>query len=191
MSESIIWYLREFLRTEWIRKFLLAKTDPLVTPPYFKDYPTLTGKECTACYQCMMICPAPGAIAVLRHDDGWRPEIYPGHCIRCGLCVEACPEDVLQSGRVLEAQHRDRTGFRATFHLSIDREICMRCGNCCISCPVGREGEPDGAVLKIEKGGVQILNSDLCTGCKTCEVNCPNRGIRVARVVEGVQEAAA
>ena len=50
----------------------------------------------------MMICPAPGAIEVVRTEKPgeWKPVIYPGHCIRCGLCVEICPELVLDAGRV-------------------------------------------------------------------------------------------
>jgi len=198
MSASIIWYLREFLRIEWLRKFLFAKTEPLVSPPYFKDYPLTTGNECTACFSCMMICPAPGAIEVLRHEgDRWKPMIHRGHCIRCGLCVEACPEDVLWSGKVLDSQHRDGTAFRSKYYLNIDQSLCMKCGNCCISCPVNKKLDPtlgssgtsasNEVIMKIEGGRVRVLHEEKCTGCKTCELNCPNRAITVARVVEGVQ----
>jgi len=164
---SIIYYVREFLRPEWLRKFFFAKTAPLATPSYFKDYPSLTEKECTGCFACMMICPAPGGIVVLAKKDEWVPTVYPGHCIRCGLCVEACPEGVLASG------------------------------NCCVSCPVNRQVDPqlagtgtsssDEVIMRIEGGRVRILHEEKCTGCKTCEINCPNSAIRVARMVEGVQ----
>ena len=70
---SIVYYIREFLRPEWLKKFFFAKTAPLVTPSYFKDYPTLTDKECTGCFSCMMICPPPGGIEVLRRKDQWVP----------------------------------------------------------------------------------------------------------------------
>ncbi|HOB18039.1 MAG TPA: 4Fe-4S dicluster domain-containing protein [Candidatus Methanoculleus thermohydrogenotrophicum] len=195
---SIIYYIREFLRPEWLKKFFFAKTAPLVTPPYFKDYPSLTGKECTGCFSCMMICPAPGGIEVLRQKDRWEPEIYPGHCIRCGLCVEACPEDVLTSGRVLDVTRHDRTAFRSWYHLEVDNTLCMRCGNCCVSCPINKQEDPqlgatgtsssDEVIMRIEDGRVQILHEEKCTGCKTCETNCPNQAIRVARMVEGVHE---
>src|SRR5690606_39400952 len=65
------------------------------------------------CSSDLMICPAPGAIEVLRRKDQWVPEVYPGHCIRCGLCVEACPEGVLTSGRILDVTRHDGTAFRS------------------------------------------------------------------------------
>jgi len=194
---SVIYYLREFLRPEWLKKFFTVKTAPLKTPPYFKDYPVRTDKACTECLSCMMICPAPGAIAVVRRKDECGPEIYPGHCIRCGLCVEACPEGVLSSGRILDVTRRDGTAFWSWYHLQVDDSLCMRCGNCCVSCPVNREIDPqlgatgtsssDEVIMRIEGGRVTILHEEKCTGCKTCELNCPNRAIRVARMVEGVQ----
>ena len=70
---SIICYLKEFLRAEWIKKFLFAKTPPLVTPPHYRDFPRLTGKECSHELRCMMICPVPGAIEVLKDENAPRP----------------------------------------------------------------------------------------------------------------------
>lgn len=194
---SIIYYVREFLRPEWLKKFFFVKTAPLVTPPYFKGYPTRTEKECTGCFTCMMICPAPEAIAVLRRKERWEPEVYPGHCIRCGLCVEACPEGVLSSGRVMEVAGRDATAFWHSYHLEVDESLCMRCGNCCVACPINRQidqrlagtgtSTSDDVIMRVKGGRVQILHEEKCTGCKTCETQCPSGAMRVARMVEGVQ----
>ncbi len=199
MASSIIWYLREFVRGEWISRFFTVKTPPLITPPHFRGFPILTGKECTHCLACMMICPTPNAIEVLRTGDVWNPVIYPGHCVRCGMCVEACPEDVLSTGVILETQKAEHTSYTATFHLTIDPVLCKRCGNCAVACPVNKEIDPylggtgtafsDEVIMRISDGEMRVIHPEKCTGCKTCEKTCPNHAIRVARVVEGLQEA--
>ncbi len=196
MSSSIIWYLKEFFRKEWLYNFLFVKTAPLETPPHFRNFPVLTGKECTHCLDCMMICPAPGAIEVLKTDNGWEPHIIKGHCIRCGLCTEVCEEGVLLSGRVLDSNFYDNTTYLCEYHISIDPVLCMRCGNCSVACPINKEIDPtlafsgtatsDEVIMRIKDGEMRVINPEKCTGCKTCEETCPNKAIRVARVIEGV-----
>lgn len=199
MSSSVIWYIKEFLRAEWIRKFFTVKTAPLVTPAHFRDYPVLTGNECSHELRCMMICPSPGAIEVLKNSEGkWEPVIHKGHCLRCGLCVEACPDKVLASGDILERQEKEKTMFLADFHLSVDHSKCMRCGNCSVACPVNKVIDPslafgaslgsDEVIMRVKDGKLAILHPEKCTGCKTCEETCPNDSFKVARVVEGIQD---
>lgn len=197
MSLSIVWYLKEFLRPEWVYKFFFVKTAPLTTPPHFRGFPALTGKECTNCLDCMMICPAPRAIEVTKDGEGWNPVLSAGHCIRCGLCVEACPEGVLLSGRILDSKFYDNTEYLHSYHISIDPTRCMKCGNCSVACPVNKQEDPqlagsgtaasDEVIMRIKDGEMRILHEEKCTGCKTCEETCPNGAIRVARVIEAVQ----
>ncbi|MDD1715330.1 MAG: 4Fe-4S binding protein [Methanoregulaceae archaeon] len=197
MATSFVYYLQEFLRLEWMQKFLFAKTAPLVTPPYFRDYPELTGKTCTHHLFCMMACPAPGAIDVVKVPTGWQPRIHVGHCIRCGLCVEACPNGVLNSGRVLESMFYDNTRLVFTFRIDVDHDRCMGCGNCAVACPVnkvidaemghGGHASTDGLLLIVREGKSKVLHLEKCTGCKTCEEHCPTEAIRVARLLEAVQ----
>jgi energy-converting hydrogenase A subunit P len=196
MASSIVYYLQEFLRLEWLQKFFFAKTAPLAIPPYFRNYPELTGKTCTHHLFCMMACPAPGAIDVVRTEGGWQPRIHKGHCIRCGLCVEACPNGVLTSGRVLESMFYDNTRLSFTFRIDVDTDLCMGCGNCAVACPVnkvidaqmshGGHASTDGLLLIVREGKSQVLNLEKCTGCKTCEDNCPTEAISVARLLEAV-----
>nr|WP_301287481.1 4Fe-4S binding protein [Methanocalculus alkaliphilus] len=194
---SIIWYIREFLRPAWISRFLTAKTEPLVTPPYFRDFPVTTENECTQCLACMMICPAPEAIVVVKRGGIWRPEITKGHCIRCGLCVEACPEDVLASGQILAIKKEEKLLISGTYHISINPKTCMGCGNCSVVCPVNREIDPslrssgtsrsNEVIMRVDTGQTKVFHEEKCTGCKTCEEHCPNNAIRVARVVEATE----
>ena len=78
---------------------------PLVTPAHFRGFPQRTEVECTHCFTCRMICPAPGAIEVLRREGTWGPEIYRGHCIRCGLCAVRCPTDAMTMERFTITEH--------------------------------------------------------------------------------------
>ena len=195
---SVASYLKEFCRAGWIKKFLAAKTAPLQAPVHFRDFPELTGNECTHCLECRMICPAPGAIDVVQHEDGkWEPQIIRGHCFRCGYCVEICPEEVLASGDILAKRHEQNLAFIREYEVLVNPKLCMGCGNCCTACPVNREIDPDmGAggtsvstdvLMRIEKGKNTVLHNDLCKGCKVCEDTCPNGAMHVARRVEAIQ----
>ena len=198
MSSSLVWYIREFARAEWIKKFLFAKTAPLVTPTHFRGFPEPTGKTCTHALFCMMACPAPGAIEVVHAGDGWIPKINKGHCIRCGLCVEACPNGVLKSGRIRETMEREGTSLLFSFRIAIEKELCTGCGNCCTACPVNKEADAqmgagghssnDDVIMRVQEGDIVVIHEDKCTGCKTCETSCPNGAIRIARILEGYQQ---
>ncbi len=195
--KSVLYYLKEFARREWFSKFFTAKTAPLESPAYFRGFPELSGKTCTHSLFCMMACPAPGAIDVLRTPHGWEPRIHKGHCIRCGLCVEACPNGVLTSGRILDAIRRDGTALSFSFKIRIDPERCMGCGNCAVACPVnkvidtqmshGGRASMEGLLLRVSEGKCLVVHEEKCTGCKTCEHHCPNEAITVARLLEAVQ----
>ena len=198
MSSSLVWYIREFARAEWIKKFLFAKTAPLVTPTHFRGFPEPTGKTCTHALFCMMACPAPGAIEVVHVGDGWIPKIHKGHCIRCGLCVEACPNGVLKSGRIRETMEREGTSLLFSFRIAIEKDLCTGCGNCCTACPVNKEADAqmgagghssnDDVIMRVQEGDIVVIHEDKCTGCKTCETSCPNGAIRIARILEGYQQ---
>ena len=198
MAASVYWYLREFARFAWVQKFLFAKTAPLITPAHFRGFPEPTGKPCMHALFCMMVCPAPGAIEVIHQGDGWVPRIHKGHCIRCGLCVEACPNGVLTSGRMLETMADQMTSLVCSFRIAIDHDRCMGCGNCCTACPVnkiadaqmgsGGHSSNDDVIMRVHDGDVQVLHEENCTGCKTCEQSCPNDAIRIARILEATQQ---
>lgn len=196
---SVASYLKEFCRAGWIKKFLAAKIAPLQAPVHFRDFPELTGNECTHCLECRMICPAPGAIDVIRReDDKWEPQIIRGNCFRCGYCVEICPEEVLTSGDILAKRHEQNLAFTHAYEVLVNPKLCMGCGNCCTACPVNREIDPnmgaggtsvsDDVLMRIEKGKNTVLHNDLCKGCKVCEDTCPNGAMHVARRVEAIQK---
>lgn len=196
---SVCTYLREFLRPRWIATFFAAKTAPLTTPSHFRNFPELTGNECTQCLECRMICPVPGAIDVVMQENGkWQPQIIWGHCFRCGYCVEICPEEVLTAGDILAKKRQQGLMFTHECTVLVDQKLCMGCGNCCTACPVNRKIDPEmGAggtsrsndvLMRIERGKNTVLHNDLCKGCKVCEDTCPNGAMHVAKRVEAMQK---
>jgi energy-converting hydrogenase A subunit P len=195
---SVVSYFKEFCRIEWLKKFIMAKTEPLQVSAYFHDFPELTGNECTHCLKCKMICPAPGAIDIFQHENGkWWPQIVSGHCFRCGYCVEICPEEALTSGNILTKRHEQNLAFIHEYKVLVNPNLCMGCGNCCTACPVNREIEPNmgaggtsmsiNVLMRVENGKNTVLHNDFCKGCKICENTCPNGAMHVVRRVEAVQ----
>jgi formate hydrogenlyase subunit 6/NADH:ubiquinone oxidoreductase subunit I len=58
-----------------------------------KELPILFNKkdECCGCTACFAICPK-SAITMLEDEEGFEyPHINPEKCVRCYMCVKACP----------------------------------------------------------------------------------------------------
>lgn len=51
---------------------------------------TIDHTGCILCVGCAAVCPT-GAIELV----GTRMKIYPEKCIDCGLCIKACPANVI------------------------------------------------------------------------------------------------
>ena len=48
-------------------------------------------KNCTGCYACSNICPQ-NCISMESDNEGfWYPKVDYDKCIKCGLCIKACP----------------------------------------------------------------------------------------------------
>lgn len=140
----------------------LSRTDDsAMRPPGAarKNFPDL----CTRCGDCVSLCPE----NVLAMDEGGLPIFQPSEsgCTFCGDCADACPTDALDLARFAEwpwranvadtclslnavscrvchdscdqgaIQFRLKAGGRADPVL--DKDTCIGCGACSISCPVG------------------------------------------------------
>ena len=60
------------------------------------------------------------------------------------------------------------------FDFKLDSRLCKSCGICVALCP--KELLAMGADRK-----PAIAQPELCIGCKTCEVHCPDFAIRIGR----------
>lgn len=71
------------------------------------------------------------ALCAFAHDEVAENPTTP--CIRCGRCVEACPEFLVPPMMVKAATHDDLAGFEA-----LNGMECMECGTCAYVCPARR-----------------------------------------------------
>lgn len=71
------------------------------------------------------------ALLCMTKDDVAR--FRPSACIRCGSCVEACPEGLLPAKLADLAEHFQEEEFRKLYGME-----CLECGSCSFVCPARR-----------------------------------------------------
>lgn len=72
--------------------------------------------------------------ALLAFKDDPMDIVPEGPCIRCGRCVEACPENLIPQMLMAAAEKFDDARFE-----SVSGMECMECGSCTFVCPAGRK----------------------------------------------------
>ncbi len=93
-------------------------------------------------------------------------------CVGCKGCETSCTLEHSQSKVLEQAIHEDPKPEKRIVVKSVKNlPVPVRCRHCpgapCIEkCPVN-------ALVREEKGGPVILNTDLCTGCQECLAACP------------------
>jgi Na+-translocating ferredoxin:NAD+ oxidoreductase subunit C len=70
-------------------------------------------------------------ILIMRQEESSRPPIQ--HCIRCGMCIEACPMG-------LEPYLLEKLAIIGDFERAEAEKVmdCMECGSCHYTCPANR-----------------------------------------------------
>ncbi len=71
--------------------------------------------------------------------SSYEPEIAHDKCIRCGICVKACPVDALvmpEKSDALPVEQRQGPGWRSrVYDLELVEKFCLGCGVCATKCP--------------------------------------------------------
>jgi ferredoxin/coenzyme F420-reducing hydrogenase delta subunit len=82
-------------------------------------------KGCTLCAGCVFVCPTH---ALIMEDPGSAKTLRFNHlkCVACGMCEEACPENVVKIERGLSV---DRASLSHEELVRDEMVSCISCGN--------------------------------------------------------------
>lgn len=99
-----------------LRTGIVTNPDPFAARPPF-GFPVIDFKACTACDECVRVCPTGALQADRPEPDRKTLSLSYGACIQCRECVEACPDRAIRPGRELEttAHTREQLTQRASF----------------------------------------------------------------------------
>lgn len=77
-----------------------------------------------------------------------------------------------------------------SYHIAIQEDACIGCGNCVIACPVTTSkklrsilesnDELDKPVLQVDDGIAKLVDEDGCQLCGVCIGACPTSAIEIA-----------
>ena len=118
--------------------------------------------RCTGCHRCEMWCSLKrkgvinlerAAIHVLRREPSLDE---PMVCRQCGICIGACPQNLIQRNR--------KTGA-----VEIDTQDCTSCGHCVLSCPYG--------MMTLDPVDGHAVKCNLCGGQPECVKHCREEAI--------------
>ncbi len=166
---SSLWYLYEFARKKWIKRFIDAKSDKssYIPPERYRKVPPIVKfpERCISCGGCKESCPAFAIEMEFNSNYNKKiPKIDENSCIACANCVEVCPTGVLEIDKhrvETEGLFFDKPKYS---NLIIDEEVCVKCGNCERACPIN---------IIERREGKYVIDMALCISCKECIKACP------------------
>ena len=115
---------------------------------------------------CRSVC----RLAAISIEGGGPPAVDHSKCVGCGLCVRACPQDLI------ELIVRDDNIQPACSNKDAGRDAAKECVNSCIGCGICEKNCPADAIQVIDN--VAVIDPAKCICCGMCAVKCPRGVIR-------------
>lgn len=80
------------------------------------------------------------AINVKQHQKEWERKhsvvrIIKERCKGCDLCIEFCPQQILERSDEFNAKGYHPPRIRESFRLGYNDQACVGCGYCAVVCP--------------------------------------------------------
>ena len=115
-------------------------------------------------------CEAACHLAAIKVVDGGPPSVDRDKCVGCGLCVRACPQNLI------EIILPDRNIQPKCSNRDLGKTAREACDNSCIACRICERECPAGAITVEE--GKPVIDPAVCICCGMCAVKCPRGVIR-------------
>ena len=107
--------------------------------------------------------------AMYMGEDG-IPRINPDKCTSCGMCVKACPRNLIK------LIPEDKPFIVSCMSKDKGPDVKKACKVGCIGCKMCEKKCPVG-VIDVDSF-LAVINPEGCTNCGTCEEVCPTGAIR-------------
>jgi Ni,Fe-hydrogenase III small subunit/formate hydrogenlyase subunit 6/NADH:ubiquinone oxidoreductase subunit I len=150
---------------------IVTTKDPFTARPPF-GFPVVDFGACTACDECVGVCPTSALQAARPQPDRKTLSLSYALCIQCRECVLACPENAIRPGREFEVagQSREQLTQRASF--DVDAATGMASFRAMEALP-GPSPEESAARLRERIQGrfgrslhVRQVDAGSCNGCE-------------------------
>jgi ferredoxin len=113
------------------------------------------------------------------------PEIDPGRCKGCGLCVEYCP-----FGRLALDEGLNQAGYHPVVLNDRPASSGARADPEAEASPTTEAASANAATVIPQLGAGLMRNIAFwCPRCRYCETVCPDAAIRVAGPIDGLEGA--
>lgn len=124
---------------------------------------------CLGCGDCVSVCQF-GALSI--NPQTGLPEIDQDKCTACGVCVKACPKNVIE---LRKKGIKDRRVYVACSSKDKGGVARKACTAACIGCMKCVKACPFGAITV--ENNLAYIDASKCKLCRKCVLECPTGAI--------------